>query len=174
MKLKKGVSKVELDRANKTLEKHLDNTDDICKVVDAVYAMGRTIEKRKGLKRKDNRKEQKNKRDGPNRRIRKLEKQIKELRQVLAWTSNEIHRRKTKRKVTKKKKEIVQKFREWAGQQLNKNEDLLSAKERALDELRYRNVKLKRIKNRDARVRNNRMFRKIKELSIEKHKEQNS
>ena len=40
MKLKKGVSKVELDRANKILEKHLDNTDDICKVVDAVYAMG--------------------------------------------------------------------------------------------------------------------------------------
>ena len=158
MKLKKGVSKVEQDRANKILEKHLDNTDDICKVVDAVYAMGRTIEERKGLKRKDKRKEQKNKRDGPNRRIRKLEKQIKELRQVLAWTSNEIHRRKTKRKATKKEKEIVQKLKEWAGQQLNKNEDLLLVKERALDELRYRNVKLKRIKNRDARVRNNRMF----------------
>ena len=60
--------------------------------------MGRVIEERKGLKWKDKRKEQKNKRDGPNRRIRKLEKQIKELRQVLAWTSNEIHRRKTKRK----------------------------------------------------------------------------
>ena len=58
----------------------------------------------------------------------------------------------------KKEKEIVQKLREWAGQQLNKNEDLLSVKERALDKLRYRNVKLKRIKNRDARVRNNRMF----------------
>ena len=40
MKLKKEVSKVQLDRANKILEKHLDNTDDICKVVDAVYAMG--------------------------------------------------------------------------------------------------------------------------------------
>ena len=78
------------------------------------------IEKRKGLKRKDKRKEQKNKQDGPNRRIRKLEKQIKELRQGLAWTSNEIHRRKTKRKATKKEKEIVQKLREWAGQQLNK------------------------------------------------------
>ena len=49
-------------------------------------------------------------------------------------------------------------MRECAGQQMNKNGDLLSVKERALDELRYRNVKLKRIKNRDARVRNNRMF----------------
>ena len=108
MKLKKGVSKVELDRANKILEKHLDNTDEICKVVDAVYAMGRTIEERIGMKRKDKRKEQKNKRDGPNRRIRKLEKQIKELRQVLAWSSSEIRRRKTKTKATKKEKEIVQ------------------------------------------------------------------
>ena len=104
MKLKRGVSKVELDRYNKILEKHLDNTDDICKVVDAVYAMGRTIEERKGLKRKDKRKEQKNKRDGPNRRIRKLEKQIKALRQVLAWTSNEIHRRRLKEKPQKKKR----------------------------------------------------------------------
>ena len=77
---------------------------------------------------------------------------------MLAWTSSEIHRRKTQRKATKKEKEIVQELREWAGQQLNKNEDLLSIKERALDELRYRNVNLKRIKNRDARVRNNRMF----------------
>ena len=77
---------------------------------------------------------------------------------MLAWTSNAIHRRKTKRKATKKEKETVQKLREWAGEQLNKNEDLLLVKERALDELRYRNVKLKQIKNRDARVRNNRMF----------------
>ena len=52
----------------------------------------------------------------------------------------------------------MQKLKEWAGQQLNKNEDLLLVKERALDELRYHNVKLKRIKNRDARVRKNRMF----------------
>ena len=37
----------------------------------------------------------------------------------------------------------MQKLREWAGQQLNKNEGLLSVKERALDELRYHNVKLK-------------------------------
>ena len=42
--------------------------------------------------------------------------------------------------------------------QEKKNEDLLSVKERALDELRYCNVKLKRIKNGDARVQNNRMF----------------
>ena len=47
-KLKKGVPKAEIERANRTLEKKLENTEDICKVVDAVCAMGRTIEERKG------------------------------------------------------------------------------------------------------------------------------
>ena len=52
--------------------------------------------------------------EGPNRRFQKLEKKIKELRQILAWTSKEIHRRKIKRKSTKKKKEFLQKLKKWA------------------------------------------------------------
>ena len=120
--------------------------------------MGRTIEKRKGLKRKEKRKGEENNQDGPNMRIRKLEKHIKELRQILAWTSNEIHRRRIKRKPTKKEREIFQKLKEWSNQQLNRNEDLIYVKEKALDELRYRNIKLKRMKIKDARIRNNRMF----------------
>ena len=67
--------------------------------------MSQTIEERKGLKWNEKRKENKNL-EGPNRRIRKLEKQIKEWRQILAWTSNEIHRRKIKRKSTKKEKKF--------------------------------------------------------------------
>ena len=82
IKLKKGVVKAEIARANKILEKHIGNTNNICTVMDAVYAMGQTIEERKGLKRNEKRKDKNQK--GPNRRIRKLEKQIKELRQILA------------------------------------------------------------------------------------------
>ena len=52
--------------------------------------------------------------EGPNRRFQKLEKKIKELRQILAWTSKEIHRRKIKRKSTKKKKQFLQKLKKWA------------------------------------------------------------
>ena len=158
LKIKRGISKSEIDRANKILDKHLDNIDNICKVVDAVYAIGRMIEERKGLKRKEKRKGKKNNLDGPNRRIRKLEKHIKELRQILAWTSNEIHRQRVKRKSTKKEREIFQKLKEWANQQLNRNEDLIYVKEKALDELIYRNIKLKRIKIKDARILNNIMF----------------
>ena len=96
MKLKKGVANTEIDRANKILEKHLGNTNNICTVIDAVYAKGQTIQERKGVKRNEKRKENK-KQVGPNRKIQKLEKQNKELRQILAWTSNEIDRRKIKR-----------------------------------------------------------------------------
>ena len=158
MKLERGVAKADIDRANKILEKHLGNTNNICTVIDAVYAMGQTIAERKGVKRNEKRKENKNQEGSPNRRIRKLEKQIKELRQILAWTSNEIHRRKIKRKSTKKEKEILQKLKKWADQQLNRNEELICVKEKALDKLRYCNIKMKRLKIKDARIRNNKMF----------------
>ena len=91
--------------------------------------MGQTIEERKGVKRKEKRKENKNQEE-PN-RIQKLKKQIKELRQILAWTSNEIHRRKIKRKSRKKKKEIMQKLKKWADRQLNRNEELIFVKKSA-------------------------------------------
>ena len=109
MKLKNRVAKAEIDRSNKVLEKHLGNIGNISTVIDAIYAIGQTNEVRIGLKRNEKRKEKKND-EGSNRRIRKLEKQTKELRQILAWTSNEIHRRKIKRTSTKKKKEILQKL----------------------------------------------------------------
>ena len=88
----KRVAKAEIGRANKILEKHLGNTNNICTVIDAVFAIGQTIEERKGLKRNEKRKEKKNK-EGPNRMIQKLEKQITELTQILDWTSNQIHRK---------------------------------------------------------------------------------
>ena len=69
--------------------------------------------------------------EGPNRRIQKLEKQIKELRQVLAWTSLEIHWRRIKRKSVKKEKVVLQKLKKSAGQQLN-NEELKCVKKKPL------------------------------------------
>ena len=57
MKLKEGVAKAEIGRGNKILEKHLDNTNKICTVIVAVYAMGQKIDERKGLKRNEKRKD---------------------------------------------------------------------------------------------------------------------
>ena len=51
VKLKKGVPKNKIDLANKVLGRHLNNSDDICKAVDAVYAMARTTEERSGVRK---------------------------------------------------------------------------------------------------------------------------
>ena len=58
----------------------------------------------------------------PSTRIKKLEKQIKKLRQILPLTSNEVLRKKIERKSTKNEKE---KLKNLTDQQLNRNEQLL-------------------------------------------------
>ena len=70
MKVKTGIKKEKMERANKILEKYLDGNSDMCKVIDAVYAMAITIEERLGLKRVNERKNKINT-NGGNRRIRK-------------------------------------------------------------------------------------------------------
>ena len=87
-----------------------------------------------------------------------MQNQIKEVRQVVAWAANELNRRKIKRKATKKEKKIMQKLEKWADQQIKRNDEMLNVKERALDEPRYRKVKLERTRSRDAKLQNNRMF----------------
>ena len=59
MKVKEGVAKAEIDRANKILEKHLGNISNICIVIDTVYSMSQTLEERKGLKKNEKRKKKK-------------------------------------------------------------------------------------------------------------------
>ena len=65
-----------------------------------------------------------------NRRILKLEREIKELRQVLPWTSNKAHRMKSKRKSTNKVKKILQQLKNWANKRLNGNEDIIYVREK--------------------------------------------
>ena len=158
IKIKVNISETELANANKVLEKHLSNTDNVCKIVDAVYAMGRTIEERMGIKRGKKKTKKKGERD-ENRRIRKLEKQVKEARHMVAWLSNEIHGRKVKRKITKKEKRILERLRSKGQNKLIKNEEFLKAKEIWLEELRYRKTKLGKIRTRNEKIRNNKMFR---------------
>ena len=92
------------------------------------------------------------------------------MRQILAWTSKEIHRRKIKRKSTKKKKEFLQKLKKWADQQLNGNEELICVKEEAL-KLRYRNIKMKHVKIKYGRIRNNKMFQEDQGMFYRKTQE---
>ena len=164
MKLKTKTTKVEFDNANKILENYLGETDDICKVIDAVYAMGRTIEERSGIKREKGTKTKQGScmrivNRGGNRRIKRKEKQLKEARQMVAWIGNEIFRQDKKRKAIKKELKIVAKVMQKARSSLSNKASLLTEKELWLDELRYRKAELNKVRTRDAKIRNNRMFK---------------
>ena len=56
------------------------------------------------------------------------------------------------------KRRFYKNWKKRADQNLNKNEGFLCVKEKVLDKLRYRNTKMKRIKIKDARIRNNKLF----------------
>ena len=56
-------------------------------------------------------------------------------------------------------------------QQLNRNEELICVKEEALDKLRYRNIKMKRIKIKYGRIRNNKMFQEDQGMFYRKTQE---
>ena len=82
---------------------------------------------------------------------------------------NEIHRRKVKWKSTKKEKEILQKLKKWVDQKLNRNEQLICVKEKALC-----NIKMKCLKIKEQGYVITKYFRKTKECSIERHKGRSS
>ena len=64
--------------ANVILEEYLVQTNDICKITDAVYAVGKNIEECMGIKKKDYRR--KNRPSG-NKRIQKIEKELKKTQE---------------------------------------------------------------------------------------------
>ena len=83
-----------------------------------------------------------------------MEKRLKEKRrQLVAKIANEIQRRSIKRKATKREKEISGELKIKAQNPLFNKEQLVTAKERWLEELRYRKVKLDKVNLKDAKIR---------------------
>ena len=98
--------------ANTLLKIYRKNADTLPEVTDIVYAMGKAIGSHLGVKQRDNDSTRKRTADGGNGRERKLQKEIKELRQNIARASNEIHLRKQRRKATLKEKKILKQLNE--------------------------------------------------------------
>ena len=96
MELHMKLPKVKLDNqtchsANKILALYLRDVDTIPEICDKVYAMGRAIASKLGVRvDKEQPGKKKGNAAGRNRRERKLKKEIKELRQKIAKTSNEL------------------------------------------------------------------------------------
>ena len=133
--------------------------------------MGKAIAKKMGIKTK---KTANGGKKGNRREREKMEK-IKVLRQRIAQISNEIHRRKERRKATKKEKEIVNKLYMLMEERYIKNETLLKYKEIWLDELRYEKVKLEKMLEWSQRIRDNSRFREEEGLFYKQlNKEQQS
>jgi len=138
--------------ANRILHEHLAQTNEIGIITDAVYAMARAI--RQTLKCQQSGKSKKTE----NRMMKKLRRQLKESRQRVAMISNEIHRRKGHRKITEKETENLRFLKIQARSKLQTHASLTSTKEKWLDQMRSRKVRLNKMVQKDTRVRNNAMF----------------
>ena len=111
------IPKVKLDNqtchsGNKIVALYSRDVDTIPEICDKVYAIGRAIASKLGVRvEKEQPGKKKGNAAGRNCRERKLKKEIKELRQKIAKTSNELYRRKQRRKATAKEKAILKELR---------------------------------------------------------------
>ena len=86
-------------------------------------------------------------------------KEIKELRQVVAKTSNELYRRRQQRKATNKEKEIIKELRVLVDKDTT-NYNLKNAREQWLDKLRYNRIKLAKCEKKTEKGADNIMFQR--------------
>ena len=137
---------------------YLKEVDTIPEICDKAYAMGRAIGFKLDKLVEGNQGDRKKKSaNGGNRRERKLKKEIKELRQIVAKTSNVLYRRRQRRKATKKEKEIIKELRVMIEKDTT-NYNLRNAREQWLDKLRYKKIKLAKCEEKPRRKQDNIMF----------------
>ena len=141
--------------ADKVLKRYLSARKlEIPEITDATYAMARSLEKLvMGKEAVPGKKACKNG------RIKKLEHRVKEQRQLITMTSNELYRRRTWRKATRKEKNILEMLKLKSGCELRTENELNSLKEKWIDRKRMYEVKLRKTEEKDKRKRNNNLFK---------------
>ena len=93
-----------------------------------------------------------------NRRVRKLKQEIKQLRKFIARAGNELQRRKLKRKATAKAKKILKDLKHLMNESDTTSINIRRSKEKWLDQLRCKKVKLEKVIERGNRIRDNANF----------------
>ena len=146
------------ESVERILGKYLKEVDVILEITDVVYAMGKAIAEKIGIMKKD--RQQKKKPGNGNRRERKLKAEMKQLCQKIARISNEMHRRKEKRKATKREKRNLVDLKKQMGGVTTTNAALPSYKEIWIDQLRYKKIKFEKMTERGKRIKDNAMFEK--------------
>ena len=99
------------ESANRIMSYYIRGEDGNPIITDQVYAMGKAIEKKMRIDTNEKKKHISKRLQNGNRRERKLKAEIKQLRQLLASTSNEIYRRKQRRNGTPKEKKIIKQLK---------------------------------------------------------------
>ena len=93
------------ERAKKILPVHLRKTISFDKLTNVIYAIACAIKTSMSKKSSNNKPQKKNG------QIVKCKQQLRELRQKVARASHEIHRRKSKQKLTEKERSIMKMLR---------------------------------------------------------------
>ena len=146
------------ESANQIVDIYLKEVDTIPEICDKAYTMGRAIGFKLGkLVESDIGERRKKSANGGNRQERKLKKEIRELHQIVAKTSNELYRRRQQRKATKKGKEIIKKLRVLIDKDTT-NYNLRNAREQWLDKLTCKKIKLAKCEEKWRRKQNNIIF----------------
>ena len=145
-------------RANKILEKYLRSADTVPEIIDIVYAKGKAVGYVMGVKPEEGNNNRGRKAAGGNRRERKLKADMKELKQNIARTGNELYRRKQQRKASAKEKKILKNLKAKINNKDVTSRHLRIAKEQWIDKLRYKKVKLEKFVEKRKRKKENFMF----------------
>ena len=90
---------------------YICGVDTIPSITDNIYAMGKAIEKKIGIDPNEKKKHTSKRLKNGDRRERKLKTEIKELRQLIARTGNEIYQRKQLRKGTPTEKKTLKQLK---------------------------------------------------------------
>ena len=146
--------------ANQILDIYLKEVDTIPEICDKVYAMGRAIGFTLGKLVEGDQGDRKMKNaNGRNRPERKLKKEINELHQIIAKTSNELYRRGQRRKAAKKEKEIIKELTVLIKKDTT-NYNLRNAREQWLDKLGYKKIKFTKCEEKWRRKQENIVFQR--------------
>ena len=97
--------------------------------------MGKAVEIKMGLLQNVSSRNGRQKPSNGNRRVRKIKREIKVLRQSIARIGNELHRRKQKRKATEKEKKILKDLKQQMEESDTKSKNIRRYKEKCLDQL---------------------------------------
>ena len=97
--------------------------------------------------------------NGRNRWEWKLRREIKELRQIVAKTSNKLYRMRQRRKATKKEKKVIKELRVMIDKD-KINYNLRNRREQWLDNLRYKKIKLAICEEKQRTKQDNIMFQR--------------